>query len=239
MVFTRRLREGIRRGRIKCSVRIWTRPHVKAGGRYRMDEGSIVVDSIEPIRLSEITRDLARESGFDSVKDLLGIAKHGRGDNVYLIRFHYLVPGGWDPVTERPDVVGYSGTPLAKKLGIKPPLTLVAIAPPREYRSWLGALPAGVRISSSTMKTPEAVHLFATRRAVLAKHLASLRKRLTQSGYVWVSWPKKASKVETDITEDAIREVALPLGFVDIKVCAVSDVWSGLKLVIRKSERTG
>lgn len=96
MVFTKRLREGVRRGRIRCSVRIWTKPHVKAGGRYPMDEGQIVVDSIVPIRLKEITRDLARESGFDSVKDLLDMARHGRGRNVYLIRFHYLPPGGWD-----------------------------------------------------------------------------------------------------------------------------------------------
>lgn len=96
MVFSKHLREGIRRGRIKCSVRIWTRPHVKAGGRYRMDEGQIVVDSIIPIRLADITHDLARESGFSSVETLLEIAKHGSGDNVYLIRFHYLPPGGWD-----------------------------------------------------------------------------------------------------------------------------------------------
>ena len=96
MVFTKRLREKIRRGRIKCSVRIWTRPHVKVGGRYRMDEGHIVVDSIAPIALTDVTDDLARESGFESVDDLLGIAKHGRGDNVYLIRFHYLRPGAWD-----------------------------------------------------------------------------------------------------------------------------------------------
>src|SRR5438132_63020 len=96
MVFTKRLREGIRRGRIRCSVRIWMRPHVKAGGRYRMDEGQIVVDSISPIRLRDITYDLARESGFSSVKDLLETAKHGPGDNVYLIRFHYLPPGAWD-----------------------------------------------------------------------------------------------------------------------------------------------
>jgi hypothetical protein len=96
MVFTKRLREGIRRGRIRCSVRIWTRPHVKAGGRYRMDEGHIVVDSIAPIRLRDITDDLAQESGFSSVKDLLETAKHGGGDNIYLIRFHYLPPGAWD-----------------------------------------------------------------------------------------------------------------------------------------------
>ena len=96
MVFTKRLRDGIRRGRIRCSVRIWTRPHVKAGGRYRMDEGLIVVDSIMSIRLADITRDLARESGFSSAKDLLQTAKHGGGDNVYLIRFRYLPPGAWD-----------------------------------------------------------------------------------------------------------------------------------------------
>jgi hypothetical protein len=96
MVFTKRLREGIRRGRIRCSIRIWTRPHVKAGGRYAMDDGQIVVDSIVPIDIADITDDLARESGFSSVKELLQIAKHGRGNNVYLIRFHYLRPGAWD-----------------------------------------------------------------------------------------------------------------------------------------------
>jgi len=102
MVFTKRLREGIRRGRIKCSVRIWTRPHVKVGGRYQMDDGHIVVDSIKPMSLARITNDLARESGFSSRKDLLLTAKHGEGDNVYLIRFHYIVPGGWDvPVRNR------------------------------------------------------------------------------------------------------------------------------------------
>jgi hypothetical protein len=96
MVFTKSLREGVRRGRIRCSVRVWTHPHVKAGGRYPMDDGHIVVDSIEQIRMRDITRDLARESGFGSVKELLAVAKHGRGRNVYLVRFHYLRPGAWD-----------------------------------------------------------------------------------------------------------------------------------------------
>jgi hypothetical protein len=96
MVFSKRLRDGIRRGRITCSIRIWTGPHVKAGGRYRMDEGHIVVDSIAAIRLSDITHDLARESGFSGVSDLLETAKHGAGENVYLIRFRYLPPGAWD-----------------------------------------------------------------------------------------------------------------------------------------------
>jgi hypothetical protein len=102
MVFSKRLREGVRRGRIRCSVRIWLRPHVKKGGRYRMEDGQIVVDSIEPIRVKDITYDLARESGFSSVDDLLQTAKHGRGDKVYLIRFHYLPPGGWDMPPARP-----------------------------------------------------------------------------------------------------------------------------------------
>jgi hypothetical protein len=97
MVFAKQLREGVRRGRITCSVRIWTHPHVKVGGRYRMDEGEIHVDSIEQIRLRDITAALARASGFKSVADLLQTAKHGSGRNVYLIRFRYVPAGGWLP----------------------------------------------------------------------------------------------------------------------------------------------
>ena len=96
MVFTKRLRDRVRSGRIKCSIRVWMRPHVKVGGRYSMDDGHIVVESIEPIEIDDITQDLARESGFANVDDLLQIARHGKGENVYLIRFHYLPPGGWD-----------------------------------------------------------------------------------------------------------------------------------------------
>ena len=92
MVFTKRLREGVRGGFITCSVRIWKRPHVKVGGRYRMEEGEIVIDSIEPITLQDITHELAIESGFQSRADLLKIARHGAGENVYLVRFHYLLP---------------------------------------------------------------------------------------------------------------------------------------------------
>ena len=92
MVFSKRLREGVRRGEITCSVRIWTRPHVTAGKRYRMEEGEIEVDSIQPIGLLDITGELSRESGFLGVVDLLKIAKHGRGENIYLIRFHYVPP---------------------------------------------------------------------------------------------------------------------------------------------------
>ena len=90
MVFTKRLREGVRRGEITCSVRMWTRPHVTVGKRYRMDEGEIEVDSIQPIGLPDITPELARESGFLGVVDLLKVANHGKGRNIYLIRFHYV-----------------------------------------------------------------------------------------------------------------------------------------------------
>jgi hypothetical protein len=93
MTFTKRLREGVRRGEITCSVRIWMRPRVRVGGKYPMEEGAIVVDSIEPIGLPDITPQLARESGFLGVLDLLKIAKHGRGENIYLIRFHYVGRG--------------------------------------------------------------------------------------------------------------------------------------------------
>src|SRR6266436_3641334 len=92
MTFTRRLREGVRRGEITCSVRIWTRPHVKVGGRFRMEEGEIEVNSIVPIGFPDITPELARESGFLGVLDLLKVAKHGKGENIYLVRLHYVPP---------------------------------------------------------------------------------------------------------------------------------------------------
>jgi len=92
MVFAKRLREGVRRGEITCSVRIWQSPHVKVGSRYRMEEGEIEIDSIEPMGLFEITPELARESGFQGLIDLLKVAKHGKGENVYLVRFHYIGP---------------------------------------------------------------------------------------------------------------------------------------------------
>jgi len=92
MTFTKRLREGVRRGEITCSVRIWTRPHVLVGNRYRMEEGEIEIDSIDLIGFPDITPQLARASGFLGLIDLLKVAKHGRGENIYLVRFHYLAP---------------------------------------------------------------------------------------------------------------------------------------------------
>jgi hypothetical protein len=102
VIFTKHLRDGVRRGRIRASVRIWIQPRVKVGNRYRMDEGHIVVDAIEQIQLSDISDDLARETGFKDATDLLATAKHGRGDNVYLVRFRYLAPGAWDVAGKRP-----------------------------------------------------------------------------------------------------------------------------------------
>ena len=110
MVFTKRLRERIKSGRIRCTVRIWQNAHVKVGGRYPMDDGHVVVDSIAPITKRQITHDMALESGFDSVGDLLGTAEHGPGRKVFLIRFHYLPAGAWDTAPpagrRKPDTAG-------------------------------------------------------------------------------------------------------------------------------------
>jgi hypothetical protein len=127
---------------------------------------------------------------------------------------------------------------LAKKLGIKAGMTVLAIDAPREYRDWLGELPEGACIVAHTAPPYAAVHLFSKEKISLVRTLEKLRKQILQDGFVWVSWPKKASKVQTNLTEDIIRDVALPMDFVDVKVCAVSDVWSGLKLMIRKERRT-
>jgi hypothetical protein len=132
---------------------------------------------------------------------------------------------------------GYSGTPLARKLGIPDGGTFVTIGAPANYDELVAPLPKGTKRTTRAGKSPAFVHVFSTKKAELASRLRELRKSLEQDGVVWVSWPKKTSKVATDITEDVIRTVALPMGFVDVKVCAVDETWSGLKLVIRKSER--
>ena len=135
-------------------------------------------------------------------------------------------------------MAGYSGTPLWKKLGYKTGMSAFVNGGPKNYRSLL-ALPPDLQVEWLTHPKSdiEFVHLFATSASELKAKLKSYRTKIVSDGMVWVSWPKKSSGVKTDITEDTIREVALPMGLVDIKVCAVDEVWSGLKLVIRKEER--
>ncbi len=132
---------------------------------------------------------------------------------------------------------GYSGTPIPKKLGIKPGMKYLVINAPQEFHAWLGELPEKAHIVTHASPPLMAVHMFVTEKDELTRLLKKYRHALEPAGFIWVSWPKKASKVTTDITEDVIRAVALPLDYVDIKVCAVSAVWSGLKLVIRKEKR--
>jgi hypothetical protein len=132
-------------------------------------------------------------------------------------------------------MAGYSGTPLWKKLGYASGTAALVQGEPADYRRIL-ELPSGTEVK--WLKAPEKgmgfAHVFELKSAALR---AALRRQIAPNGVVWVSWPKKASKVPTDITEDTIRDVALPMGFVDVKVCAVDETWSGLKLMIRKTER--
>lgn len=132
---------------------------------------------------------------------------------------------------------GYSGTPLAKKLGLKAGLTVCAIGAPRAYREIVTPWPDGIELQAKALASTELVHLFVDSRAHLAAEAKRLRALLGPDATLWVSWPKKASKLPTDVTEDGIREIALPLGWVDVKVCAVDEVWSGLKLVVRQELR--
>jgi hypothetical protein len=132
---------------------------------------------------------------------------------------------------------GYSGTPLVKKLGIKAGSELCVLSAPDNYAALVAPMPEGVRMVNKFAHSADLIHLFATLRIDLEAALALIRPTLKADGVVWVSWPKKSSKAPTDITEDTIRAVALPMGFVDVKVCAVDEKWSGLKLVIRKTLR--
>jgi hypothetical protein len=132
---------------------------------------------------------------------------------------------------------GYSGTPLAKKLGIAAGAKVLIVNEPTHYRDWLAPLPDGVDFVERLSAKVDVVHLFTIRRDELAVKLIQFRSKLPSDKIVWVSWPKKAAKLETEVTEDVIRAVALPHGWVDVKVCAVSDIWSGLKLVVRLERR--
>jgi len=143
-------------------------------------------------------------------------------------------------VAAAPGVAGYSGTPLWKKLGYKTGTASFVDGAPRNYASLL-ALPADVKVAwiAGPRRGMGFVHVFATSASALRKSLKSHRGAIAPDGVIWVSWPKKSSGVATDVTEDVVRKLALPIGLVDIKVCAVDEVWSGLKLMIRKELRQG
>jgi hypothetical protein len=134
-------------------------------------------------------------------------------------------------------MAGYSGTPLPQKLGIKPGLTVVTINAPTNYRRLLGTIPEAVAFCDRLKLDASFVHVFVRRRRELEKKLSTLREKIADTGTVWVSWPKKSSGVSTNVTEDVVRDVALPLGFVDVKVCAIDETWSGLKLMVRRENR--
>jgi hypothetical protein len=135
------------------------------------------------------------------------------------------------------EVAGYSGTPLAKKLGFKEGSRVRISGAPDNYLSLVSPRPENVQISKAFRKDIDIWHFFTRSAVELKTQLPRQLKAIRQNGMIWVSWPKKASKVPTDVTENVIRKVALPLGLVDVKVCAVDDTWSGLKLVIRKELR--
>ena len=132
---------------------------------------------------------------------------------------------------------GYSGTPLAAKLGIKPGSRVVVVGGPVGFEAMLGALPEGATVKRRLSAGLDMIVFFVTARADLRPRWASLTGRLKPNGMLWVAWPKKAAKVPTDMDENAVREVALPQGWVDTKVCAIDDVWSGLRLVLRLAQR--
>jgi hypothetical protein len=136
-----------------------------------------------------------------------------------------------------PEPTGDSGKALAAKLGIRTGMGVLVQDAPDGYLQWIAPLPPGAKVISRMSAGVAMVHLFVTERARLQRALVRHRERLPADAVLWVSWPKKASKLPTDISEDAIRELALPLGWGDVKVCAVNEVWSGLKLMVRKSLR--
>jgi hypothetical protein len=134
-------------------------------------------------------------------------------------------------------MAGYSGTQLASKLGIRAGMTVYLSGAPSDYRHLLAPVPDEVRFVSRLSRSTDLAHVFSVKRAELATAIIACRSTLRPTAPVWISWPKKSARVATEVTEDTIRELALPLGFVDVKVCAVTEVWSGLKLVVRKELR--
>jgi hypothetical protein len=136
-------------------------------------------------------------------------------------------------------MAGTSGKPLSQKLGLKPGFRIFVDSAPADYRDIVGEWPEGATIVKRLSAPLDVVHLFAPEAKGLATKLTRYRDAIVPDGMIWVSWPKKASGVVTDLSDVAVRDLALPLGLVDIKVCAVDETWSGLKFVIQKSRRDG
>ncbi len=134
-------------------------------------------------------------------------------------------------------MAGYSGTPLPRKLGIKPGHAVAILRPPDGFHNYLGALPEGVSVRDRARGSLDVILFFVTRRAELERRFDRLTASLDPAGGLWIAWPKRSSGVDTDVTEDVVREVALPRGLVDNKVCAIDETWSGLRLVIRVENR--
>ena len=132
---------------------------------------------------------------------------------------------------------GYSGTPLVRKLGIKTGHRLLLLDAPRDFLRTLGEIPEGVKLEKESARGVDVVISFETEAKNMARTLPELKRCIAQNGMIWMAWPKKASKVKTDITEDVIRNRALAVGLVDVKVCAIDETWSGLKLVIPVKDR--
>jgi hypothetical protein len=132
---------------------------------------------------------------------------------------------------------GYSGKAVYEKLGIKPGWRVCVLGAPADYGQLIEGVVPGLSITGNTRAKADMAHVFETKSAALARRLPALMKAIAPDGAIWVSWPKKTARMDTDITEDVVREIALPRGLVDVKVCAINDVWSGLKLVIRRERR--
>lgn len=134
-------------------------------------------------------------------------------------------------------MVGYSGTPLAKKIGVREGISIWLVNPPDYYFDLFTDMPEKIKVLKKRSEQIDMIHFFTNSQKELVEQLPLLKKQIAKNGMIWVSWPKKAAKIETDVTEDNIRDCALRIGLIDVKVCAVNDTWSGLKLVIPVKER--
>jgi hypothetical protein len=134
-------------------------------------------------------------------------------------------------------LAGYSGTPLVKKLGIKPGARVALVNEPDDFQATLGELPEGVTFVKSTTKSLDLILFFVLSERILLRDFAKLAQRLTANGMIWIAWPKKSSGVATDLTFDRVQRIGLDAGLVDVKICAIDDTWSGLKFVYRLKDR--